>query len=99
MAFHIYDKGDGTFHVGKGDWSTDRERAVVYDKWYDAQRGLDDVDCDRILRDRLQIIPTFEAVKPQHSPEMSSLIADAIWAEEVFPIDELEEYAEKERKK
>ena len=56
MQYLIHDKEDGTYHAGGGQWSHDRERAERYDSRKLAEAGLDDVDCDEILRDRLHIV-------------------------------------------
>lgn len=61
-GFVIYDKspdvknGGQTYHYGDGEWGPDREKAFIYPNRDDAEAGLDDVDCDEILRDRLIIL-------------------------------------------
>ncbi len=56
MKYLIHDLEDGTFHVGGGEWSHDRERAVQYDSVKKAREGVNYVDEAQILRHRLRIV-------------------------------------------
>lgn len=56
-GFLIFDTGDSTYHTGGGHWSVIRDDAFIYNTEADARNGLDDVDQDEIMRDRLTIVP------------------------------------------
>lgn len=54
--FAIYDKFDGTYHQGNGDWERAKATAERYATEDEARKALDDVDNDEWLRDRLTIV-------------------------------------------
>lgn len=62
MAYLIHDKVDNDYHTGNGEWSHDRERALRYPTLEEAKEGLDDVDEEEIMRDRLHIIVEEETI-------------------------------------
>ncbi len=57
VSFVIYDKEDGTYHQGGGEWEEDRLSAVHYDTGKEAQQELEDCDQEAILRHRLEVVP------------------------------------------
>lgn len=52
-SFVIFDLGDDTYHAGEGAWTDNPKEALCYESEEKAQRGIEEVDCDAILRDRL----------------------------------------------
>lgn len=54
-SFVIFDLGDDTYHAGGGRWTGDPDEAVRYESEAAAQAGIDEADCEAILRDRLVI--------------------------------------------
>jgi hypothetical protein len=54
-SFVIFDLGDDTYHAGEGAWTDNPDEALRYESEEKAQRGIEEVDCDAILRDRLVI--------------------------------------------
>lgn len=57
-SFVIFDLGDDTYHAGEGSWTDNPDEALRYESEERAQLGIEDVDGDAILRDRLVIRST-----------------------------------------
>lgn len=54
-SFVIFDLGDDTYHAGGGHWTDDPDEALRYESEEKAQDGIEEVDGDAILRERLVI--------------------------------------------
>ena len=57
VSYTLHDKGDLTYHQGGGEWGEDRLSAIHYPTEDDARRDLEDCDQDKLLRDRLEVLP------------------------------------------
>lgn len=65
LEYVIFDRVDRDYHYGDGEWGHDRSKAFIYTSERDAEAGLDDVDCEELLRDRLEIVCIGEAPVPE----------------------------------
>lgn len=65
--FLIFDEGPGpddkTYHVGGSVWHSNKQRAKLYPDLDAAGAALDEVDCERIMRNRLVIRPASRSGK------------------------------------
>lgn len=55
--FALYDNDDSTWHAGGGEWVKRLHQAEIYPSRELAQKALEDVDEEKVLRERLEIVP------------------------------------------
>lgn len=53
----LYDAVDADYHAGEGGWSGSATSALIYPSRADAETALEDLDPERIIRDRVRIVP------------------------------------------
>lgn len=55
--FVLFDTGDGTFHIGGGEWSAVRGAAMLYRTEAEGQAALEECDNGELYRDRFVVLP------------------------------------------
>ncbi len=56
--------GDRTYYAGDGVWTDDLVKAKFYETRSSAAKAFDEVDCDKVMRDRLTVEPCYFPWRP-----------------------------------